>query len=570
MRFFAEVARVLFSVDQGFVIWRQNGIPDAVVRELAAFWKEAEREALGRELCLAPHNFTELAEALDALAERSRQTGGLVDWLRVADRVEDLSAREPQAGVIVALQAIAAWVGALADQLTFQPFEGYHHGWNVFPLVAARAMVAARAIWSARFVCEEASGFIEAAKTAPFDPTIRQVLADYREVAASAQRIYEDRVGELAWALTASSGPRPASDAGASFRPHLAALFWAAGDILHGELLSARGPADYSAPYPLVRDLVDHSMARLPRDPLMQYIWLEMKDRGPFNLREHAELFGHLNNRFQSHPLHALDEMLPFELGRIFARALIGWMGGRVEPSDGPSLLEAYGSVDQLVDGQAPDVSLRIRALLECLDGAGKSDRRGHWPQLAAMAASILAWADRAGKQAPFDRVLDPPLSSLPISSEEELQLALDAIEAYRRANLGYWLAITPPPAPQDPALSPALAEEQALLRELRGARFIRMLPFLPRHYRRYGFSFDDLEKGPPPGATAEPGASTPLGFDPFDQDLAERTLRTSWEHLQQLYLRMQSQAPAYAATRAAPPSSEAEFSAALRAHADR
>jgi hypothetical protein len=164
--------------------------------------------------------------------------------------------------------------------------------------------------------------------------------------------------------------------------------------------------------------------------------------------------------------------------------------------------------------------------------------------------------------------VLDGPFYYLSAATEEGLRQTLAAIEAFRKANLGYWLAITPPPPPDDPSLEPLLSEERELLRELRGARFIRMLPFLPRHYRRYGVRFEEAELEPPPGAEPAPPGSGVMKFDPFDQDLAQRELRQALERLEQLYLRMSALAPEYAAARATPPSSEADFNKALRAHA--
>lgn len=568
MDFYAEIFFTLFGQDQRFAAWQKDGIPEAVGREIADFWKDPELAALRAQVEVAPRDLPALWESLRKLSGDQREAGGASRaWVEVADRSELLAARQPEAAVVVALQAMAAWVGALGPQLFMQPWEGHHPGWHVFPLAAGRAMVAARAIWGARLVCETAAGFVEAAKLAPSDPRLRSVVAEYREVLAGAERIYGDSVSELAWALSAASGPRPTGDEEPSFRPHLAALFWTAGDVIHAELLGPQGPAGYEAPYPLVRELVDHCMVRLPRDPLIQYIWLEMKDRGPFDLRQHLVLFGHLNNRFRLHPLHAMDELFPFELGRLYARALIGLMKGRVEPDDENVLRQASGLIGPMVEAKAPDVSLRLRALLALLAASDEPGRSERWQMLAGMSAQVLGWADRGGIQEPFHRVLDGPLYYLPASTEEELRHSLAAIEAFRSSNLGYWLAITPPPPPEDPGLEPLLGEERQLLTELRGARFIRMLPLLPRHYRRYGFRIEEAELGPPVGAAPSQPEDGILGFDPFDQSLAERELRESLERLEQLYTRMAAQAPKYAASRATPPSSEADFEQALQAH---
>ena len=144
-------------------------------------------------------------------------------------------------------------------------------------------------------------------------------------------------------------------------RAELAALFWTSGDVLHAELLGPDGPADYLPPYPMVRSLVDHSMRTLPREPLIQYIWLDMKDREPFSLREHRVLFGHINNRFHSHPLHQLDEILPVDVSRAYAKAVIAWMRGHVKDVAFNELFEAMALASSLVEARAPDTYLRIQ-----------------------------------------------------------------------------------------------------------------------------------------------------------------------------------------------------------------
>ena len=110
------------------------------------------------------------------------------------------------------------------------------------------------------------------------------------------------------------------------------------------------------------------------------------------------------------------------------------------------------------------------------------------------------------------------------------------------------------------------LEDEQTLLRELRGARFIRMLPHLPSHYGRYGFRIDQVLDGPPADVTPQPQASSLLRFDPFDQNLAERNLSETRDRLTQLYERMRAACPEYAEARITPPSSAAKFVAALHA----
>jgi hypothetical protein len=557
---YPHLPQILFAQDCRFLTLRTEGIPAEVQSALAGFWSDPAYEALPFRDQLAATSWESLIASLDGLSGGKLQGGDGALWTQVAEASCKLAATQPVAATLVSLQALAAWMGAIGEHLYVQPWQGHHPGWHVFPLAAARNLVAAEAIWSARFLCDAASGFIEAAKNAPFDPALRSVLSQYEAVKADAERIFREAVDELAWALHANAG------AGSeSFRAELAALFWAAGDTLHAELLRPEGPPDYLPAYGLVRSLVDQSMRRLPRDPLIQYIFLEMKDRGPFSLREHRILFGRINNRFHSHPLHKLDYLLPADISRLFARLLIGWMQGQPPQDALNGLHEAMALAAELIKSMAPDVYVRLTTLAIGLGQADASQRAQQWIAHAHLAAAILQWANRNGIYESFDHILDAPFHALSADSPAAIESTLDCIEAYRQANLDYWLCISPPQPPQElPA--ELLEQEQTLLRELRGARFIRLLPHLPRHYRRYGFRLDEAYASQS-DANSPSEKKGPLGFDPFDQGVAERYLTETHERLAELYQQMRSVAPAYADTRMKPRSSAQDLVAALHSH---
>jgi hypothetical protein len=557
---YRRLLQILFAQDHRFLTLRTAGIPAPVQTALTSFWSDAAYEALPFRAQLAPSEWENLVRPLDELAEGRLKGGDAALWRQAAEASASLTQTEPVAGALVALQAMAAWVGALGEKLFFQPWQGHHPDWHLFPLIAARNLVAAEAIWSARFLCDEASGFIESAKDAPFDPRLRGVIAEYETVRASVEQIHDDCVDELAWELHANASAR-----GENFRAELAALFWTSGDVLHAELLRPDGPPDYLPSYAMVRALVDHCMRILPRAPLIQYIWLDMKDRGPFSLREHRVLFGHINNRFRAHPLHQLDEIFPIGVSAAYARSVIGWMRGRMEEAASNELYNAMALASEPIRARAPEAYLRIASLLASTADMDAPKRAQQWDDLADMAAAILQWADRGGIYEPFDHTLDAPFYALPADSAAALEHTLDRIEAYRQANLGYWLSISPPM--NDPDIPAELLEqERDLLTELRGARFIRLLPHLPSHYKRFGFAIDEALAGPPPGVTPLPDRGL-LKFDPFDQPVAERELHDARERLLQLYEQMRAACPAYAEARIAPRSSAQDFAASLNSH---
>lgn len=557
---YQRLLQILFAQDYRFLTLRTEGIPDLIQAAMARFWSDAAYEALPFHAQLAPRDWESLVDLLEGLASGSAKAGDSALWQRAALASVQLTQVEPVAGVLVALQAMAAWVGALGDNLFFQPWQGHHPGWHLFPLITARNLVAAEAIWSARYLCDTASGFIESAKNAPFDPMLRRVIVEYETVRTAAEQIYDGCVDELAWALRTNAAAQRDT-----FRAELAALFWTSGDVLHAGLLRPDGPADYLPPYPMVRTLVDHSMRTLPREPLIQYIWLDMKDRGPLSLREHRVLFGHINNCFHSHPLHQLDEILPVGVSRAYAKAVIAWMRGHAQDDAFNELFDAIAVASSLIEARAPDTYLRITSLATLIDGADEQKRDERWNALASLGVAIIRWADRAGIYDPFDHVVDAPFYALRADSAATLEHTLDRIEAYRQANLDYWLSISPPlhyiGVPAE-----LLEQEQTLLHELRGARFIRLLPHLPNHYRRFGFRIDEALDGPPTGATPSE-RNTLLRFDPFDQRLAERNLRETRERLLGLYELMGATCPEYAKVRITPRSSAQDFVAAMIRH---
>ena len=558
---YQHLLQIVFAQDHRFLTLRTEGIPSPVQAALARFWLDAVYEALPFHAQLVPSNWQGLVGLLEGLASGRVKGGDSALWEQAAQASVQLTQIEPVAGVLVALQAMAAWVGALGTNLFSQPWQGHHPGWHLFPLITARNLVAAEAIWSARYVCDTASGFMESAKDAPFDPTLRSVIVEYETVRATAEQIYDDCVEELAWALHTS-----ATGQGETFRAELAALFWTSGDVLHAELLRPNGPVDYLPPYAMVRTLVDHSMRVLHRTPLMQYIWLDMKDRGPLSLREHRVLFGHINNRFRSHPLHELAEFLPVDVSRAYAKAAIAWMRGQVQEITRKELFDAMALTSSLIMSSAPDTYLRIAALAILIEGSDAQKLGERWNALATLAASVIRWADHSGVYEPFDHALDAPFYALQVDSTVALEHTLDCIEAYRQANLGYWLLISPP-LHRKQVSADLLEQEQTLLRELRGARFIRLLPYLPRHYGRYGFRIDEALAGPPPGVTPSAQGEDLLRFDPYDQQLAERNLREVRERLLRLYEQMRATCPAYANVRITPLSSAQDFAAALISH---
>jgi hypothetical protein len=554
---FQEILRTLFSFDEAFSVLRETGPSPQTRAALNGFWADPAFQSLSEPLGLPAQNWKSLQEALVGLAVGQRKAGDFATWRMVADKSVALAGSEPIAATLVALHALMAWMGALGDQLFHQPWTGHHSGWHIFPLALSRTLVKAGAIWTARLVTEEAMQFIEAAKDAHFDHRLQTVLAEYQQVATETERIYEDAVQNLAWDL--HSGCRPEQP---NFRPEVAGLLWALGHVPHAHLMSRQQGQTYMPPRALLYDLIEESLRRMPADPLQQYFWLGMKDRGPFDLRSHRALFGMINARFTTSKLQMFNELLPDDPCRSFTKAATGYFGEGVGTTASAELTMASELVGPVLLEEDPSAYVRIRGLLNLIAEPSPT-RVTNWLHLADIAATGARAASKLGIFEPFDHTLDIPFFYLQGAAQASGGL-LDWIEKYRAANLWYWLAIVPPPA-ADATDSTLIVQEQRLLRALRGAWFVTLLPYLPKHYRRHGFSID--EHNPPTDSAIGSDPIAAREHYPLDESLARHELIQTWQHLREVFQRMETELPEYAAQRLHPECDWPTFEQALTAH---
>jgi hypothetical protein len=546
----------LFAVDWRFQERAKTGPGEDAAAALARFWARPELAPLGEGLDLPHESWEAVLAALERLSDPAAQPDrmqpwtpmpapGEQPWAEAARLGAELAAEDPVAGTVAVLYAVAAWEGALGNDLYAQPWTGHHWGWHHFPAALGRALLAADAVWTAREVVERALGFVEAAKGFPLNEALAEVAAEYTALDDRVDRRLGSCIAELAWALRASL---------TDFRPEVAAILWTLGDARHAELVA--GDAEYVPPLQLVRDLVEVSMSRIPTDPFLQYLWLELKDRPPLDLRGHKVLFAALNNVYHSTGVHEVEAMGLVSPSRAFARAAIAHFAGHVPAETREAFHEAGLLFGELVGTREPLALLRLWALRALADDGPAAAEE--WSRLAGFATEILERSVRRGVFRPLHNCLDIPFHYL--GADE-----LDAVERYRCAGLAYWLAIAEPPRPAERAAASLVAEEDELLRELRGARFIRVLPHLPAHYRRYGFEIrDELDRPVPEGATELDEQGGLLRFDPFDQEHAARLLDETWDRLGSVWERMRDVAPEYAAERLEPFASAEELRRAL------
>ncbi len=528
--FVADLAATVGSFDRAFVAWRKDGVTDQTAAALDAFWRRPEVAAVRAETG-APH--LEWDALVDVLLR-------LADGEPVADRADltgsELTGPGPvtdrTATAAVSLYALAGWIGACGDGLVRYPPDP---GWFVFPARAAEALLAADAVHGADLLTSRARDFVDEAQRDVYQPDFQARLAPLRRVAAGIARRRTEDVAELAWDLHLATP---------DLRAHVAALFWTIGDVPRAEL-TAHDPV-YVPSLHVLGDLVTITMSRVEDDPLLQYLWLGMKDRPPLDLRRHHRLFAKLNARYTHTPLHQLDDMLPIPVGRAYADALVAHFGPGPSDDQLDLLGAAYLMAGELTGPGTSLAVLRLRSLVNLVLTKDEVKQR-EWRALAERATSILEAAVNAGTFTAFHRCLALPAFYLDDASGGQ---RLSVVEEHRSTGLRYWLTAAAPPARADARLAGLQQEEAGLLNQLRAARFVRLVPSLPGHYRRFTVNV----RGAP--------------YDPLDQDAAQRRLIETWDGLAELWGRMAPIDASYAHQRQNPAVTVDEFVTALTAPA--
>ena len=119
--------------------------------------------------------------------------------------------------------------------------------------------------------------------------------------------------------------------------------------------------------------------------------------------------------------------------------------------------------------------------------------------------------------------------------SGDQLTATLDAIERHRISGLEYWLLSTRPPLPDgDDEVRELIQWEAQIISEMHGARFVRLLPKLPKHYLRHVIDMEHFEERD----------------EFFDQQRALELLARAPQELAQVWSALDFAAPQYARTR--------------------
>ncbi|GLH98856.1 hypothetical protein [Phytohabitans aurantiacus] len=483
--------------DPWFFDFGRDALPDPTAIALYQFWGRAEYSEVADGLRL-PHQRREQMTDCWMTLLRGRRVGSYDTWQHIARASRDVAASNPVAAAIIALYALAWWEGQLGTRLYQERWPhlpyGLHPSWHLFPLVAAQNLLESNAIWASRRLARTVVGAVENSSGWNGDRN-PDVTADCRATLRSVDRRYTECVDNLAWELRESCRTEQPN-----FRPEVAALFWSLGDVPHANLLRDTLLVPSRE---VINRLVQRSMQVIHLDPGVQWIWLGLRDRPPFRLREHRELFVSINMVWSDMrsldlqrgeiegehlvDLHSTSEVTP---SRAYASAIVEFHASGVTPTTLAQLSDAHLANAGQFGLHAPESLLRLRSLLTLLVdpaelGSGTRSRSELWEILAGFAADIVEARERDRRDA-YDRRLDIPFYYVERSYPGSLARALDLTERYRAAGQWYWRYVLAHPAESTKAEARhLLARERQLVEELRSNHFLRLLPFLPQGYGR-------------------------------------------------------------------------------------
>ena len=462
------------------------------------------------------------------------------------------AASSPHAAFILSLTAMFGWASAM-DEGLYEQINGMpDYGWVEIPYACAFTAIKIGAIDGVKELVDESYDTLMAAKYW-FDERLRAALDKYRELAGKIARKYDTAVANLTDELRESCRPQQAN-----FRAEVGALLWSLGMVAESQLFLSTANPDVVPSRRLFRKVVQQSLDCISQDSLVQYVWLEMKDRPPFNIRDHKTLFARINVRYKQLMLDefAVTDAPPSE---VYAKSLIAWFRDDISREQVSEYLQMYELIHLMfpeVDGPlyirmtalAHILARKFDMLPEAIRGEGEIN---HWYWLADFARSVRERANLYPEWSEINNRANVAMFYLiehefsvnagsNQSDADALGRVMEKVEGLRASTLSYWLRIAPPIlTPQMEArLAPLLEKENELLGYLRGAYFLTIYPQLPRHYHRYGVNINEM-------LALKQGLDGTKGLD---ADTGRTEFKEIVKELDALYQQMMEVAPEYAA----------------------
>lgn len=502
------LAQVVAITTPGFIRMRGDPNLHGWSADLVAF---GEREDLRPLAPALAHVVAGVAAAdlfpplLKAFSEDSAAVP-LDTLIRAAGVAEEATRRSPHASFMLAWTTLCLWILGTPRRGEHlygerEPSPGWPHpGWTSIPAACAAAGTRLNGLYGAQLLAEEAYAVLQATwrRRVTQRPALEPAIAKYRRLEQTIAGRYDTAIVSLIDDL------RDACGAGGRMRHVIAALLWSLGLVPESHALRASAGVPSRG---VLRRLIHYSMHCVPGDPLIQYLWLEIKEEPGIDLRAHEALFAVINHLWDQWWLDG--QYAAFGLSappsRIYARTLVSLMA---DDLDKPAAADYLGTYDFIVDGRMPLPSkgfvLHRLHMLRHLIGerfdyygpdVSEEQRVGYLTERTDAIGRQLEVAERhpempdmlgRSSQASFELIerclAENPRLRWP--ERERCVFALEALERFRTGALGYWLRVSPPAlsAASPGGFESVLQQERRLVEDLRGAYFLALRPTLPLH----------------------------------------------------------------------------------------
>ena len=267
-----------------------------------------------------------------------------------------------------------------------------------------------------------------------------------------------------------------------------------------------------------MRRLVRSSIRVIPTDPLVQYVWLEMKTAPEVDLRAHEALFAVLNHRWDSWMADGHFDLfgLPCAPSQEYARTLEALLAVDLAEASAAEYVHHNDFSMDIPPGAPPAAYLHHRFAMmrhlvgerfDFFDPSVAPATRVEWLRQEMIIAARVRRRATTYPELPdagtrtsiasfefIERCLadDSPLDG---SEHDRCALASEAVECFRTGALAFWLDVNPPLRPEsaDGLLQRLWSEESDALELLRGGYFLALRPTLPEHFKWSDIDMSDF-----------------------------------------------------------------------------
>jgi hypothetical protein len=576
-----DLVQLVALTTPGFVRMRRHPELGDWAATLSGFSEHAEVQPLARTLKRIVELQTEGPSTFGPMFELFAEHAPSISFptLVSASRISSENRKaQPYASFMLAWVAICLWIvrARLSGQDLYAEELGWPNvGWRDLPAACIEAAIELHGLHGASQLTAETYAVLQtnARRRLGNRAALAPAIATYHRLARTLASRHEMAVAGLADDL------REACRVPGRARRLVAALLWTMGLVPESRII---GAIDSAPPRPLIVRLIRSSFRVLPTDPLVQYLWLEMKDAPEIDLRAHDALYAVLNHRWAQWRLDEMHDMFGFsaEPSRLYGRALEALLAGDLDDGRAAPFLQAYDFIEEARLGGAPASFILARLhVLRFLIGerlgyladdvtarqkvewlADQTARAANVRRAATMIPEAPEAATRTGiaMHEVIERLLADD-SNVPTTELDRLTTAFAALESFRTGALAYWLEVIAPlpPAIRSEALEQCLTDERDLVERVRGAYFLALRPTLPLHFLWSDMDLSEMIELSDPAKRA--------AFYSADHAREEKTELD--RQLVALADRLSAEAPTYAKARQHPATDIARVTSMLTAH---